>query len=237
VYYAYDGRRAALDGVSFTIKEGEHVALVGPTGAGKSTVFNLVLRFIEPDRGEITHAGILLRDFGPREWREQIAWVPQDPYLFADTIAANIRLARPEALMQQVMRAAERAHADEFIRSLPQGYETIIGERGARLSGGQRQRIALARAFLKDAPLFLLDEGMANLDVENVALVQQAIADLTRGRTTLTITHHLNTAACADRIIVLTNGRVAEMGTHARLASREGIYRRLVAAGRTEGDG
>jgi thiol reductant ABC exporter CydD subunit len=235
VHYAYDGGRRALDGVSFAIEAGQHVALVGPSGAGKSTVFNLLLRFIEPDRGQITCGGVPLCDIGLEEWREQMAWVPQDPYLFADTVAANIRLARPAASMEDVIRAAEKAYADEFIRALPQGYDTPIGERGARLSGGQRQRIALARAFLKDAPLLLLDEATANLDGENAALVQDAVDTLMRGRTTLTITHRLNTAACADQIIVLANGRVAERGAHAGLVRQEGIYHRLVAAGRMEG--
>jgi ATP-binding cassette subfamily C protein CydD len=214
VHYTYDGARAALDGVSFSIARGERVALVGHTGAGKSTVVSLLLRFIEPTRGEILCDGVPLRTWSPRAWREQIAWVPQLPYLFNDTIANNIRLARPEASLDEVVRAARLAHADEFIRALPNGYDTLIGERGARLSGGQAQRVALARAFLKDAPILILDEPTAHLDPENEALIQDAIERLLRDKTALIISHRRSTMQRADKVIVLEQGRVAEIVTN-----------------------
>ncbi len=231
VTYAYEGgKRPALRGVSFTMREGQKVALVGPSGAGKSTIAALLLRFIEPDGGRILVDGRPLSEWDVRAWRRFVAWVPQMPYLFHGTVADNIRLARPDASMEEVVRAARLAHADEFIRALPDGYETVIGERGARLSGGQAQRIALARAFLKDAPLLVLDEATANLDPENEALLQQAVSRLLEGRTALIIAHRLNTVYDADRIIVLSQGRVVESGTHETLLSQGGLYRSLVAA-------
>ena len=232
VHYSYNRTRAALDGVSFAIAPGQQVALVGPTGSGKSTIVNLLLRFIAADQGEITCGGLPLREWSPHEWRAQIGWVPQTPYLFNDTVAANIRLAGPDAPLEDLVRAARFAHADEFIEALPQGYDTVIGERGARLSGGQAQRIALARAFLKDAPLLILDEAMSNLDVENAALIQEATDRLMQNRTTLMITHRLNSIAHADQIIVLTGGRVIECGTHAMLMHQLGTYYKLITAGR-----
>lgn len=210
VHYAYDdGERPALNGVTFDLPPGEKVALVGPSGAGKSTVIHLLLRFIEPTSGQITANGAPLAAIPPAVWREQIAWVPQLPYLFAGSVADNIRLARPDAPLDDVIRAARQAHADDFIRSFPAGYETRIGERGARLSGGQAQRIALARAFLKDAPLLILDEATSNLDPETEALIQAALVDLLRGRTALIVAHRFKTVRDADRVVTLERGRVA----------------------------
>jgi len=232
VRYAYDGgrQRAALDGVSFSLEPGQQVALVGPSGAGKSTVAALLLRFIAPDSGTITVDGVPLAAIPADVWRARLAWVPQRPYLFNATILDNIRLGRPGATPDEVAYAARQAGADGFIRALPDGYATVIGERGARLSGGQGQRIALARAFLRDAPLLILDEPTAHLDAESEALVEAAIGQLLRGRTALIIAHRLHTVARADRIVVLDEGRVAESGTHDGLRAAGGLYSRLLAA-------
>ena len=230
VFYAYaNGDRPALNGVSFAIEPGR-TALVGPSGAGKSTIVQLMLRFIEPTAGRILVGGHDLRTLPPDAWRERIAWVPQLPYLFAASVADNIRLARPDAPLDAVIHAAQQAHADAFIRALPDGYDTPIGERGARLSGGQAQRIALARAFLKDAPLLILDEATSNLDPKTESLLQSAIHTLMQGRTSLIIAHRLATVRSADRIVVLDSGRVVESGTHAALTARGGLYAHLIAA-------
>jgi thiol reductant ABC exporter CydD subunit len=236
VHYAYeDGQRPALNGLSFDLPHGESVALVGPSGAGKSTVAYLLLRFIEPDRGTITVGGRPLHELSPAAWREQVAWVPQNPHLFHGTVAENIYLARPGASRDQVEHAARLASAHGFVEALPQGYDTVIGERGARLSGGEAQRIALARAFLKDARLLILDEATANLDPEIEALVQEAMARLLPGRTALIIAHRLSTVYRAGRILVVDQGRIAEEGTHAGLMQQGGLYRRLVGAYGTGG--
>jgi ATP-binding cassette, subfamily C, bacterial CydCD len=230
VHYTYADRRHALDGVSFAIEPGQRVAIVGATGAGKSTIVNLLLRFIEPTQGKILGNGISLDPISPEAWRAQIAWVPQLPYLFNTSIAENIALARPGAERDDVIRAAQQANADAFIRALPQGYATRIGEQGARLSRGQAQRIALARAFFADAPILILDEATAHLDGENEAQIQQAIERLARHRTTLIVTHRLATVEHADKIVVLDEGRVVESGTHATLIQQQGAYYRLVSA-------
>ena len=231
VHYAYADDRPALKGVSFSIEKGQHVALVGPTGAGKSTVVSLLLGFIQPTRGKIMMDGDVRADQSSAAHGPHIVWVPQTPYLFNESVADNIRLGQPDASMDAVIRAAQLAHADEFIRALPQGYTTVVHERGARLSAGQAQRIALARAFLalQDDSLLILDEATLNLDVENQAHIQDAIERLLQDQTALIITHRLNTIERADQIIVLENGRVAEIGTHRSLMQMSGAYSRLVA--------
>jgi ATP-binding cassette subfamily C protein CydD len=231
VHYAYEeGQRPALRGLSFHIDHGEKVALVGPSGAGKSTVAYLLLRFLEPARGTIAVGGRPLADLAPPLWRERVAWVPQDPYLFHGTVAENIRMARPGASLDEVAWATRQAHAETFVEALPQGYDTVIGERGARLSGGESQRLALARAFLKDAPLLILDEATANLDPEIEDLVGESLERLLQGRTALIIAHRLTTVQRADRILAMAEGRIVEEGTHGILLQRGGLYRQLVGA-------
>jgi ABC-type multidrug transport system fused ATPase/permease subunit len=231
VHIAYDdGQRPALNGFTLSIPQGQAVALVGPTGAGKTTVANLLLRFVEPARGRITVGGESLGDIDPTRWRALVAWVPQHPHLFHGTVAENLRLARPDASAGAVIAAAGAAHAHDFIEALPRGYDTPIGEHGARLSGGQRQRLAIARAFLKDAPLLILDEATSHLDPESEELVREALARLTETRTVLIIAHRLNLARGADLIAVMDGGRVVQTGSPGRLAYEGGIYRRLVTA-------
>ncbi|MBN1218333.1 MAG: thiol reductant ABC exporter subunit CydD [Anaerolineae bacterium] len=231
VHYAYDdGLRPALNGVSLTIAPGQKIALVGPSGAGKSTVAHLLLRFIDPQQGSITVNGAPLSALDLSGWRAQLAWVPQQPHLFYGTIAENIRLARPEASLAEVIQAAQLASATSFIETLPQGYDTLIGERGLRLSGGQAQRLALARVFLKNAPFLILDEATANLDPEHERQIQAAIERLLQGRTVLIIAHRLNTVVNADQILVMDKGKIVESGAHHALVSGGGLYHRLVAA-------
>ena len=217
---------AALASLSFTVRPGETVAIVGPSGAGKSTVLALLLRFFDPDQGQVLIDGVALPDADLEAVRRRIALVPQDPALFADTVAENIRYGAPAASMESVRAAAAAAHADAFIRALPQGYDTPLGERGVTLSGGQRQRIAIARAILRDAHILALDEATSALDAESEVAVQKAL-ESTHGRTTLVIAHRLATVQRADRILVLDQGRLVEQGTHAELIGRGGLYARL----------
>jgi ATP-binding cassette subfamily B protein len=229
VRFSYASRPgiAALDGVSFRVAPGERVALVGPSGAGKSTILNLILRFYDPQSGRVLIDGIDVSAVSLDELRRTTALVPQEVALFADTVAENIRYGTPDATDADIARAAATAQADTFIRALPQGYATPLGERGVSLSGGQRQRIAIARAILKNAPILLLDEATSALDAENELAVQRALDGLTKGRTTIVIAHRLATVQNADRILVLDAGRIVDSGTHRELSQRSGLYARL----------
>jgi ATP-binding cassette subfamily C protein CydD len=215
--FSYEKGRNAIQDVSFEIKAGQRIALIGTSGAGKSTLANLLLGFIQAPNNSITVNGIDLNQIPIEKWREQIAWVPQRPYLFHASIADNIRLGNPQASDAEMKRVAKLAHCDLFITALPQGYHTPIGEKGTGLSGGQIQRIAIARALLKDAPLLILDEATAHLDHKSEALIQQSLMRLSENRTVITIAHRLNTIQQADLIIVMDKGSVVEMGTHQQL--------------------
>jgi subfamily B ATP-binding cassette protein MsbA len=230
VVFAYHEGAQALAGVTLEAKPGETVALVGPSGGGKSTILNLIPRFYDPNGGRITLNEMDVRDGTMADLRKRIALVTQEPFLFDDTIRANIAYARPDATDEQIIAAAEAAAAHEFITMLPEGYETSVGEAGARLSGGQRQRIAIARAFLKDAPILLLDEATSALDTESEAKVQAALERLMHGRTTLLIAHRLSTVRGADRIYVIDQGRVVEQGNHDALMKKRGLYARLAGS-------
>ncbi len=228
VSVAFSEARPALRDVSFDISRGQRLALVGPSGGGKSSLAALLLRFIAPAQGEIWVDGQPLADLPADDWRAKIAWVPQNPFLLHDTVEANIRLARPDASREQVIQAARQAEAHDFILALPQGYQTLVGERGLRLSGGEAQRIALARAFLKDASLVILDEPTSNLDPQSEARLQSGMQRLMAGRTALVIAHRLNTVAQADRIIVLEQGRIVQRGSHHELCQQPGLYRQML---------
>ncbi|NBX67247.1 MAG: ATP-binding cassette domain-containing protein, partial [Proteobacteria bacterium] len=236
VTFAYDGADdAALEAASFIAGAGQVTALVGPSGGGKSTILNLLLRFYDPQGGAIKVAGHDLRNLGLGHLRGHIALVSQDITIFDDTALANIAYGREGASDAEVVAAARAAHAHEFIENLPQGYSTRLGENGVSLSGGQRQRIALARAFLKNAPILLLDEATSALDAESEALVQESLANLQQGRTTLVIAHRLSTIQHADRIVLVDKGGVAEEGTHDTLLAKGGMYAALYARNRMDG--
>lgn len=229
VRFTYGRQESVLDGISFDIKPGQKVALVGPSGAGKSTIAALMMRFIDPTGGDIRIEGRELTAINPVVWRENMAWVSQNPFLFSGTVTENIRLARPNANMEEVIQAAHQANAHRFIKNLPQGYDTLIGERGGLLSAGETQRIALARAFLKGAPLLILDEPSANLDPETESSLMEAMERLWVNCSALIIAHRLNTTTKVDKIVVLDKGRLVESGTHAELIRSGGLYRRMIS--------
>lgn len=227
VAFAYDAQNPVLSDVSFTIKPGQLVGIVGPTGSGKSTVVSLIPRFYDPTKGSVKIDGYDLRDLSLKALREQIGYVLQDTALFYGTIAENISFGRPSASREEIVKAAELANAHEFISKMAQGYDTIVGERGSTLSGGQRQRIGIARVMVRNNPILLLDEPTAALDSESEKLVIEALERLMKGRTVIMIAHRLTTIRGADQIIVISGGVVAENGTHEDLIAKNGIYAQL----------
>ncbi|WP_029086324.1 ABC transporter ATP-binding protein [Brevundimonas aveniformis] len=235
VSFAYGPGEPVLENVSLSVRPGECVALVGPSGGGKSTILSLIPRFYDAVTGQVTVNGMDVRDLTLASLRDHIGLVTQEPFLFDDTIAANIAYAQPGATQKEIETAARDAAAHDFISALPQGYQTRVGEAGGRLSGGQRQRVAIARAFLKNAPILLLDEATSALDTESEAQVQAALERLMKGRATVMIAHRLSTVKSADRIYVIEAGRVVETGTHAALVKTGGLYARLARSQSLEG--
>jgi ATP-binding cassette subfamily B protein len=237
VVFQYPSRPgvSALDHVTLDVAPGETVALVGPSGAGKTTIIQLIQRFYDPQEGAILFDGIDLRDMTREEFRSDIALVPQDPVIFATTARENIRFGRPGATDAEVEEAAKAAAAHDFLVALPDGYDSYVGERGVMLSGGQKQRIAIARAILRDAPVLLLDEATSALDAESEHLVQKAVEGLAEGRTTIIVAHRLATVKKADRIVVFEAGRIVAQGTHDALVAEGGLYARLARLQFTDG--
>jgi ABC-type multidrug transport system fused ATPase/permease subunit len=227
VHFAYQGRVETLKDVSFTVEAGQRVAIVGPTGAGKTTLISLLIRFYDPASGRITIDGRDIRQLKLASLREQIAVVLQEPLLFTGTIAENIRYGNLSASTDEIIAAAKAANAHEFIEKLPQGYDTELGERGSQLSGGERQRISVARAFVKNAPILILDEPTSSIDSKTEAVILEALERLMEGRTTFMIAHRLSTLRRADKILVLERGRLVEQGAPEELLKRNGAYRQL----------
>jgi ATP-binding cassette subfamily B protein len=234
VSFGYQPGSAVLRGISLTARPGETIALVGPSGSGKTTLATLLQRFYSVSDGAITIDGVNIRDMTQHSLRSQIGVVFQDAHLFNDTVRANIAYGRPKATHAEVEAVARAAHAHDFIMDLPEGYDTIVRERGTRLSGGQRQRIAIARALLKNPPILILDEATSALDSESERLIQQALKTLLQGRTAFVIAHRLSTVRDADRIVVIKEGEIGEIGSHAELLASGGYYASLVAR-QTEG--
>ena len=226
VDFGYDERQV-LKNVSFTIPEGSSTAIVGPSGSGKTTLCSLLARFYDPQGGSITLGGHDLREFTCDSLLRNLSMVFQNVYLFHDTVRANLLFGKPDATEEEMIAAAKKARCHDFILALPNGYDTVLGEGGGTLSGGERQRISIARAILKDAPIIILDEATASIDPENEHLIQDALTELTRGKTVITIAHRLATVRNADQILVISDGRVAERGTHEELLAKDGIYRRF----------
>jgi ATP-binding cassette, subfamily B, bacterial len=226
-YHDASNNDKIFNNLELFIPAGQKVGLVGPSGGGKSTLTRLLLRFDDIDNGSVAIDGQDIRQVTQASLRRSISYVPQEPLLFHRSILDNIAYGKPNATLEEVRRAASLAYADDFISSLPQGYDTIVGERGVKLSGGQRQRVAIARAILKDAPILVLDEATSALDSESEVYIQKALEELMKGRTTIVIAHRLSTIQKMDRILVLENGRIAEDGKHDKLLTQKGLYAKL----------
>jgi ABC-type multidrug transport system fused ATPase/permease subunit len=230
VSFEYIEGTEVLHNITMDIKAGSTVAVVGKSGSGKSTLLSLIMRFYDAKSGTIKLAGVDIQDYGLDYLRRNMAVVSQDTYLFYDSILENVRMAKPDATREEVVKAAQIANIHEFIESLPEGYDTMVGERGITLSGGQRQRVAIARAVLQNAPILLLDEATSSVDVHSEHHIQEALASVMRDKTTIIVAHRLSTVQDADVIFALENGRLAEAGTHRELLEKNGVYASLIKA-------